>query len=240
MIILDPSYSPAEDRYDSMPYRRCGTSGLLFPAISLGLWRNSATPSRSTCRGRSMPRVRSRITHFDFANNYGNRLERLRRIRAGSQEATLAPIGTSSRSPRKPAGTCGPVPTATGVRGSISLPASTRASSEWVSSTSTCSIRIASTPSRICGRQWGPSIPPYARGKHSTSGSSYSAQQSAMALAILEELGTPLLVHQPSYSMLNRWIEDECCLRSAHTASAASGLSARPGHVDRQVPRRRS
>ena len=67
-----------------------------------------------------------------------------------------------------------------------------------------------STPRRRSRRRWARSTRRYARGRRCTSGiSSYSAEQTREAYAILRELGTPLVIHQPSYSMLNRWIEPE-------------------------------
>jgi L-glyceraldehyde 3-phosphate reductase len=65
--------------------------------------------------------------------------------------------------------------------------------------------------------------------------SSYSAERTTQAAGILRELGTPLLIHQPSYSMLNRWIERGCSTPSATRASAASSSRPRPGHAHRPL-----
>ena len=89
-------YAPRADRYDSVPYRRTGRSGLLLPPISLGLWQNF---------GDSHPLEQSRailrrafdagVTHFDLANNYGRRTARPRPISAGSSARTLPACATS-------------------------------------------------------------------------------------------------------------------------------------------------
>ena len=100
--------------------------------------------------------------------------------------------------------------TATAARGSTSSRASTRASTGSASTTSTSSTRIASTPRRRSRRRWARSTAPSGRARRSTSGiSSYSAEKTREAHAILRDLGTPLLIHQPSYSILNRWIEPD-------------------------------
>lgn len=65
-------YSPAENRYDSMPYRRCGRSGLRLPAVSLGLWHNfGSVDVYDNCRAMAQTAFDLGITHFDLANNYG-------------------------------------------------------------------------------------------------------------------------------------------------------------------------
>ena len=65
-------YSPAENRYDSMPYRRCGRSGLRLPAVSLGLWHNfGSVDVYDNCRAMARTAFDLGITHFDLANNYG-------------------------------------------------------------------------------------------------------------------------------------------------------------------------
>src|ERR671927_97626 len=67
-----PVYVPADDRYDSMPYRRCGRSGVLLPAISLGLWQNFGDDRPLDTSRAILRRAFDRgITHFDLANNYG-------------------------------------------------------------------------------------------------------------------------------------------------------------------------
>lgn len=78
-------YSPAENRYDSMPYRRCGRSGLRLPAVSLGLWHNfGSVDVYDNCRAMARTAFDLGITHFDLANNYGPEL--------GSAEVTFGRI----------------------------------------------------------------------------------------------------------------------------------------------------
>ena len=99
--------------------------------------------------------------------------------------------------------------TASGARASTCWPASTRACAGWASSTSTSSTPTASTPRRRSRRRWARSTPRCARARRCTPGSPRTPRSArAEAAAILRELGTPLLIHQPSYSLLNRWIED--------------------------------
>jgi L-glyceraldehyde 3-phosphate reductase len=111
-------YKAANTRYDSMPYRTCGRSGLKLPAISLGLWHNfgDTTPMEQQ---RHMLRTAFDlgITHFDLANNYGP-----------PYGAISSPTGMSSSSPAKPVGTCGPAPMARAVaRANMCWPAWTKA-----------------------------------------------------------------------------------------------------------------
>ena len=126
------AWLPDSKRYDSMVYRRCGRSGILLPAISLGLWQNF---------GGSRPLENSRailrrafdlgITHFDLANNYGPPY--------GSAEETFGqifapdfrPLATSSSSRPRPGTTCGPGRMVNGGRGSTCWPVSTRACGGW-------------------------------------------------------------------------------------------------------------
>ena len=202
----------APDRYDSMAYRRVGSSGLLLPAISLGLWQNFGDDRPlDDPAGHRAARVRSRCHPL----RPGQQLRpavRLRRgeLRAHPRVGPAAPIATSWSSRPRPATTCGRDRTAMADRASTSWPASIRASSGWASTTSTSSIPTDSIRRRLSRRRWARSTPPSGRARRSMSGiSSYSAKRTREAAAILRDLGTPLLIHQPSYSMLNRWIEAE-------------------------------
>ena len=211
MIILDPSYSPAEDRYDSMPYRRCGTSGLLFPAISLGLWRNFGnTQSFDVQRAIYRRAFDLGITHFDFANNYG--------IPFGTAEANfgrvlkedLAPYRDELLISTKAGWDMWPGPYGNWGSRKYLLASLDQSLKRMGVDYVDVFYSHRFDPVTDLRETMGALDTAVRQGKALYVGiSSYSAQQSAMALAILEELGTPLLVHQPSYSMLNRWIEDE-------------------------------
>jgi L-glyceraldehyde 3-phosphate reductase len=205
------AYVPAGDRYDAMPYRRCGRSGLLLPAITLGLWQNF---------GEDRPLVEAReivlrafdlgVTHFDLANNYGPPY--------GSAERNFGRILRSDLAPYRD-----------------ELIISTKAGydmwpgpyGEWGSR----KYLLASLDQSLkrmgldyvdifYSHRFDPDTPleetlgaldtAVRAGKALYAGiSSYSGARTADAVRILRELGTPLLIHQPSYSLLNRWIEED-------------------------------
>ena len=195
-----------------MPYRRCGRSGLQLPAISLGLWWNF---------GHDRPLETSRaivrrafdlgVTHFDLANNYGppygsaeENFGRLLRARPAAVPRR------ARRSRARPATTCGPARTASGARGSTCSRASTsrlaRMGLEYVD----IFYSHRFDPETPLEETMGALDTAVRQGKALYAGiSSYSAEKTREAAAILRDLGTPLLIHQPSYSMLNRWIEPD-------------------------------
>ena len=200
----------AADRYDRMQYRRCGRSGLKLPAVSLGLWHNF---------GGEVPLERSRaivrrafdlgITHFDLANNYGPPY--------GSAEETFGKLLRDDLRPYRD-----------------ELVISTKAGydmwpgpyGEWGSR----KYLLASLDQSLrrlgleyvdvfYSHRFDPETPleetmgaldaAVRQGKALYAGiSSYSPQDTRDAHELLRDLGTPLLIHQPSYSLLNRWIED--------------------------------
>jgi L-glyceraldehyde 3-phosphate reductase len=204
-------FAPAENRYDAMLYRRTGRSGLRLPAISLGLWWNF---------GHDRPLETSRaivrrafdlgVTHFDLANNYGPPY--------GSAEENFGVLVQQDLRPFRD-----------------ELVISTKAGydmwpgpyGEWGSR----KYLLASLDQSLArlgleyvdifySHRFDPETPleetmgaldsAVRAGKALYAGiSSYSAEKTHEAAAILRELGTPLLIHQPSYSMLNRWIEPD-------------------------------
>jgi L-glyceraldehyde 3-phosphate reductase len=205
------TYVAAPDRYDRMQYRRCGRSGLLLPAVSLGLWQNF---------GGERPLEDSRailrrafdlgITHIDLANNYGPPY--------GSAEETFGIVMRDDLRPYRD-----------------ELVISTKAGydmwpgpyGEWGSR----KYLLASLDQSLArmgleyvdifySHRFDPNTPleetmgaldtAVRHGKALYAGvSSYDAAQTAEAARIMRDLGTPLVIHQPSYSMLNRWIEPE-------------------------------
>jgi L-glyceraldehyde 3-phosphate reductase len=205
------TYVAAEDRYERMTYRRSGRSGLLLPAISLGLWQNF---------GHDRPLETSRaivrrafdlgVTHFDLANNYGPPY--------GSAEENFGVLMESDLRPYRD-----------------ELVISTKAGydmwpgpyGEWGSR----KYLLASLDQSLArmkldyvdifySHRFDPETPleetmgaldtAVRSGKAFYVGiSSYSAEKTREAHAILHDLGTPFVIHQPSYSMLNRWIEAE-------------------------------
>jgi L-glyceraldehyde 3-phosphate reductase len=205
------TYVAAADRYDRMQYRRCGRSGLDLPAISLGLWQNFGgerpLESSRTILRRAFDRG---VTHIDLANNYGPPY--------GSAEETFGRVMAKDLRPYRD-----------------ELVISTKAGydmwpgpyGEWGSR----KYLLASLDQSL-GRmgleyvdifyshRFDPRTPleetmgaldtAVRQGKALYAGiSSYTAEQTRGAAEILRALGTPLLIHQPSYSLLNRWIEPD-------------------------------
>jgi L-glyceraldehyde 3-phosphate reductase len=204
-------YIPAEDRYERMIYRRCGASGLMLPAISLGLWHNFGhdTP-HATKQAIVRAAFDAGITHFDLANNYGPP--------AGSAEEAFGEIlRTDLR----------------GYRDELVI--SSKAGyhmwngpyGEWGSR----KYLVASCDQSLkrmgldyvdifYSHRFDPDTP-----LEETMGaldhivrsgralyvglSSYNSERTRQAVAILKDLGTPCLIHQPSYSILNRWVEHD-------------------------------
>ena len=205
------TYIPAEDRYDRMIYRRCGRSGLMLPAISLGLWHNFGhdTPHQTK---QSMLRAAfdHGITHFDLANNYGPP--------PGSAEEAFGHILQTDFK---------------GLRDELVI--SSKAGylmwggpyGEWGSRKNL----IASCDQSLkrmgldyvdifYSHRFDPDTPlEETMGALDTivrSGralyvglSSYNSEKTREAAAILKSLGTPCLIHQPSYNILNRWVETD-------------------------------
>jgi L-glyceraldehyde 3-phosphate reductase len=206
------SYVPAEDRYDDqLPYRRTGRSGLRLPAISLGLWHNFGDDRTLESQRAILRRAFDRgITHFDLANNYGPPY--------GSAEANFGRHLAADLRPFRD-----------------ELVISTKAGydmwpgpyGEW-GSRKYLTASLDQSLQRMgldyvdifYSHRFDPETP-----LHETCGaldaavrqgkalyigvSSYSGQRTEEAAQILRDLGTPVLIHQPSYSLLNRWIEED-------------------------------
>ncbi|MFB6716066.1 aldo/keto reductase [Streptomyces sp. NPDC056237] len=203
-------YLPSADRYHSMPYRRTGRSGLLLPAVSLGLWHNFGGDRTPESQGRILRRAFDLgITHFDLANNYGPP--------PGAAETAMGrALGTDFARLRD------------------ELVISTKAGhrmwdgpyGEWGSRKSLLSSLDRSLTRLgldhvdiFYSHRFDPDTPleetmgaldsAVRQGKALYVGvSNYSPEQTRQAARILQELGTPLLIHQPRYSMLDRWVED--------------------------------
>jgi len=203
------AYLPSEARYGTMPYHRCGRSGLKLPAISLGLWHNfGGVDVFENSRAMVLRAFDLGITHFDLANNYGPP--------PGSAEETFGEILRKDLH-----------------RWRDELVISTKAGwgmwpgpyGDWGSR----KYLLASLDQSL--RRMGleyvdifyhhrpdPETPleetlaaldaAVRQGKTLYAGiSSYDASQTAAASKVMKGLGTPLVIHQPSYSMFNRWIE---------------------------------
>jgi L-glyceraldehyde 3-phosphate reductase len=213
-VPFDPSravarYVPEAARYDRMPYRRVGTSGLQLPAISLGLWQNFGD-DRPLAGNRQILRraFDLGITHFDLANNYGPPY--------GAAETNFGRLLDEDFRPYRD-----------------ELIISTKAGyDQWPGPYGEWGSRkylLASLDQSLArmrldyvdvfySHRFDPNTPlretmgaldsAVRQGKALYVGiSSYSPERTVEAIEILAELGTPLLIHQPSYSLLNRWIE---------------------------------
>ncbi len=205
-------YKPAEDRYESMHYRFCGRSGLQLPSLSLGLWQNFGTDRPEETQRAILRRAFDRgVTHFDLANNYGppyGRAEEnfgryLRADFSGLRDELL--ISTKAGYDMWP----GPYGQGGGSRKYV------------LSSLDQSLSRMGLDYVDIFySHRFDPETPleetmmaldrAVRAGKTLYVGiSSYSAKRTREAATIARELGTPLLIHQPSYSMLNRWVETD-------------------------------
>lgn len=204
------SYIPNTARYDSMQYRRCGHSGLLLPALSLGLWHNfGAGDDYERCRSIVHTAFNLGITHFDLANNYGPP--------PGGAEETFGRILRQDLAAHRD-----------------ELVISTKAGytmwpgpyGDWgskkylVSSLDQSLRRLGLDYVDIYYHHRPDPATPLEETMVALDGivrqgkalyvgiSSYPPDRAAEAIKMLRSLGTPLLIHQPKYSMLERWVED--------------------------------
>ena len=203
------TYTAADDRYDSMTYRRSGRSGIQLPAISLGLWQNFGHDRQVDTQRAILRRAFDLgIVHFDLANNYGPPY--------GSAETNFGRIFAEDFRPYRDelfiSSKAGydMWPGLYGNFGSrkyllASLDQSLhRMGLDYVD----VFYSHRADPDTPLEETMGALDTAVRSGRALYAGiSSYSPERTAKAAAILRELGTPLLIHQPSYSMLNRWIE---------------------------------
>jgi L-glyceraldehyde 3-phosphate reductase len=203
------TYVAADDRYSKLPYRRCGRSGLMLPEVSLGLWQNFGDGKPIEDQRAILRRAFDLgVTHFDLANNYGPPY--------GSAEINFGRIMREDLRPyrdeliisTKAGYDMWPGPY--GDHGSrkyllASLDQSLhRMGLEYVD----IFYSHRFDPDTPLEETMGALHSAVQSGKALYAGiSSYSAERTAEAYSLLRSMGTPLLIHQPSYSMLNRWIE---------------------------------
>jgi L-glyceraldehyde 3-phosphate reductase len=205
------TYVAADDRYEQMPYRRTGRSGLLLPAISLGLWHNFGdTQPIETQRAVVRRAFDLGVTHFDLANNYGPPYGSAERNFGRILREDLAPYRDELIISTKAGYDMWPGPY--GEWGSrkyllASLDQSLkRMGLDYVD----IFYSHRFDPETPLEETLGALDAAVRAGKALYAGiSSYSGARTREAAAILRSLGTPLLIHQPSYSLLNRWIEED-------------------------------
>jgi L-glyceraldehyde 3-phosphate reductase len=207
------NYLADETRYQDMPYRRVGRSGLKLPAISLGLWHNfGENRAYETSRNMVLSAFDAGITHFDLANNYGPP--------PGAAESTFGRILAKDLKPyrdeiivsSKAGWEMWPGPY--GEWGSRKYLMASLDQSLQRMGLDYVDIFYSHRPDPDTPLEETMSAldAMVRQGKALYVGiSSYSAEQTKEASRILKELGTPCLIHQPSYSMFDRWIEDGLC-----------------------------
>jgi L-glyceraldehyde 3-phosphate reductase len=204
-------YTPADDRYEKMKYNRCGNSGLQLPAISLGLWHNFGddTP-HATKRAICQTAFDNGITHFDLANNYGPPAgsaetafgEILRNDFAGYRDELIISSKAGYHMWNGPYGEFG--------------------SRKYLIASCDASLKRLGVDyvDIFYSHRFDPNTPLeetmgaldhiVRSGKALYAGiSSYNSERTKQAVEILENLGTPMLIHQPSYNMINRWVEKD-------------------------------
>jgi L-glyceraldehyde 3-phosphate reductase len=205
------TYVPAPDRYEKMPYRRCGRSGLLLPAVSLGLWHNFGGDRPLENQRAILRRAFDLgVTHFDLANNYGppygaaeENFGRILRSDFAAHRDELV-ISTKAGWDMWP-GPYGEFGSRKYVLASLDQSLS-RMGLDYVD----IFYSHRFDPDTPLEETMGALHSAVQQGKALYVGiSSYSAARTAEAARILRDLGTKLLIHQPSYSMLNRWIEED-------------------------------
>jgi L-glyceraldehyde 3-phosphate reductase len=203
------TYHAADDRYDSMTYRRCGRSGIKLPAISLGLWQNFGDDRPLDAQRDILHRAFDLgITHFDLANNYGPPY--------GKAEANFGRVLATDFKPYRDElfistkagydmwpGPYGDFGSRKYLLASLDQSLD-RLGLDYVDVF--YSHRV--DPDTPLEETMGALDTAVRSGRALYAGiSSYSPERTREAAGILRELGTPLFIHQPSYSMLNRWIE---------------------------------
>jgi L-glyceraldehyde 3-phosphate reductase len=220
------TYVAAPDRYEKMPYRRCGRSGIDLPEVSLGLWHNfgNDTPL-DTQRAILLRAFDLGVTHFDLANNYGGSSldtsdDPVGRLESGSPYGSAeANFGTILRRDLRPYRDELIISTKAGYD-MWPGPYGDRGSRKYLLASLDQSLARMGLdyvdifyshrfdPDTPLAETMGALDTAVKSGRALYAGiSSYSAERTAEAIGILRDLGTPLLIHQPSYSMLNRWIE---------------------------------
>jgi len=203
------AYTPSESRYKKMEYRRCGQSGLLLPAISIGLWHNFGDVDEyKNCRKILQFAFDSGITHFDLANNYGpppgsaeeNFGHILKKDFAEVRDELIISTKAGYKMWEGPYGDWG--------------------SKKYLVSSLDQSLKRMKLdyvdifyshrpdPNTPLEETMGALDLIVRQGKALYAGiSNYKAEEAARAIQILKELGTPCLIHQPKYSMFERWVE---------------------------------
>jgi L-glyceraldehyde 3-phosphate reductase len=222
------TYLASAERYDSIPYRRCGRRGLLLPELSLGLWQNFGD-DRPLETSRSIIRraFDLGITHFDLANNYGPPY--------GTAEVNFGRVYAEDLAPYRNE-------IVVSTKAGYDMwpgPYGDHGSRKYLLNSLDDSLRRMRLDyvDIFYSHRFDPDTPleetmgaldsAVRQGKALYVGiSSYSAERAREAAEILADLGTPLLIHQPSYSMLNRWIEPDLLDALEEVGAGCIGFTA--------------
>ncbi|UZR94909.1 L-glyceraldehyde 3-phosphate reductase [Chondrinema litorale] len=204
-------YKPSESRYEEIPYNRCGTSGLLLPAVSLGLWHNfGGVDSYENGRAMALRAFDLGVTHFDLANNYGpppgSAEENFGKILKQDLGAYRDELIISSKAGYRM------WPGPYGEWGSRKYLISSLDQSLKRMGLDYVDIFYSHRPdpNTPLEETMGALTSIVKQGKALYVGlSNYRADQTAKAIEILNDLGTPCLIHQPRYSMFDRWVEED-------------------------------
>jgi L-glyceraldehyde 3-phosphate reductase len=205
------TYVPASDRYEQMRYRRCGRSGIKLPEISLGLWQNFGE-ERSLEHSRAIVRraFDLGITHFDLANNYGPPYGSAERVFGRLMADDLRPHRDELIISTKAGYDMWPGPYGNWGSRKYLLASLDQSLDRMGLDYVDIFYSHRFDPDTPLEETMGALDTAVKQGKALYAGiSSYSGQRTAEAARILRDMGTPLLIHQPSYSLLNRWIEED-------------------------------
>jgi L-glyceraldehyde 3-phosphate reductase len=203
------SYQAAAGRYERMPFRRCGSSGLQLPLVSLGLWQNFGDHRGFDELKEILTRAFDLgITHFDVANNYGPPNGAAERVLGRVLKGSLASFRNELVISTKAGYDMWPGPYGDG------------GSRKYLLSSLDASLQRLGLEyvDIFYSHRWDPETPleetmgaldtAVRQGKALYAGiSSYPPEQTETAASILSDMGTPLRIHQPAYSMMSRWIE---------------------------------
>jgi L-glyceraldehyde 3-phosphate reductase len=204
-------YTPSEDRYERMQYRRSGRSGVQLPAVSLGLWNNFGHDHPlETSRAIMRRAFDLGITHFDLANNYGPPYGSAEENFGRMFETDLRPYRDELAISTKAGYDMWPGPYGEWGSRKYLLSSLDQSLSRMKLDYVDLFYSHRFDPDTPLEETMGALDTAVRQGKALYVGiSSYSAEKTREAAAILRELGTPCVIHQPSYSMLNRWIEPD-------------------------------
>ena len=216
------AYLPADDRYESMTYRRCGRRGLQLPMISLGLWHNFGddrpfATQQAICR-RAFDRG---VTHFDLANNYGPPYGAAEESFGRLLATDFAPHRDELVISTKAGYDMWPGPYGDGGSRKYLLASLDQSLRRMGLDYVDIFYSHRVDPDTALDETMGALVTAVQQGKALYAGiSSYSSARTAEAAKLLADHGVPLLIHQPSYSMLNRWTERDGLLDTLEAVGA--------------------